>query len=99
MLGPTLPSQSDLVLAREHESELQAAERSYKRKRDKAEDKERVEDLVGPRAVGREGMLEKKKVKREGDREFRDKRDDAPEVDESTLLGGGDSFKEVCVCS
>ncbi|KAJ7589355.1 hypothetical protein C8J56DRAFT_888935 [Mycena floridula] len=41
VLGPTLPSTADLVLAREREEEERQAERSYKRKRDKAEDKGR----------------------------------------------------------
>lgn len=91
--GPTLPSASDLVLARELASETQEEERRYKRKRDKLEAKERVEDMVGPREVGREGMLEKKRAKREGDRAFRERGDDGLEMDESTLLGGGDSFK------
>lgn len=93
--GPTLPSASDLVLARELASEHRDEERSYKRKRDRVEAKERIEDMVGPREVGREGMLEKKKARREGDRAFREKGDDGfMETDETTLLGGGDSFKE-----
>lgn len=50
--------------------------------------------MVGPKEVGREGMLEKKRVKREGDREFREKGDDGFEADEKTLLGGGDSFRD-----
>ncbi|KAI0001867.1 hypothetical protein BJV77DRAFT_1063253 [Russula vinacea] len=45
-----------------------------------AEARERVEDAVGPREVGRERMLEKKRERRE-------------DVDEGTLMGGGDSFK------
>lgn len=95
VLGPTLPSSSDLVLARESASEYEAADRSYKRKRERAEEKERIEDLVGPKPVGREGMLEKKRARREGDRAFREKGDDGfVEADETTLLGGGDSFKE-----
>ncbi|KAJ7589316.1 hypothetical protein C8J56DRAFT_32330 [Mycena floridula] len=49
--------------------------------------------LVGPRELGRAGQLEKR-VKREGDRVFREKGDEGLEVDESTLLGGGDSFKD-----
>ncbi|KAJ7589397.1 hypothetical protein C8J56DRAFT_33403 [Mycena floridula] len=48
VLGPTLPSTADLVLAREREEQERKAERSYKRKRDKAEDKERIEEVVGP---------------------------------------------------
>lgn len=98
VLGPTLPSSADLTLSREAASEYESAERSYKRKRDRLEAKERVEDMVGPKEVGREGMLEKKRVKREGDRAFREKGDDGfVEADEKTLLGGGDSFKERCV--
>jgi hypothetical protein len=65
-----------------------------KRKRDRAEAKERVEDMVGPKEVGKEGMLEKKRARRETDRAFREKGDDGFEADESTLLGGGDSFRD-----
>jgi len=35
----------------------------------------------------------KKRVKRENDRDFREKGDEGLELDESTLMGGGDSFK------
>ena len=94
VLGPSLPSASDLVLARETASEIQDEERKYARKRARAEAKERVEDMVGPKAVGKEGMLENKRARREADRTFRDKGDDGFEADEGTLLGGGDSFKE-----
>lgn len=95
VIGPTLPSSSDLTLSREAASEFESTERSFKRKRDRLEAKERVEDMVGPKEVGREGMLEKKRAKREGDRAFREKGDDGfVEADEKTLLGGGDSFKE-----
>ncbi|KAG8219279.1 hypothetical protein J3R82DRAFT_142 [Butyriboletus roseoflavus] len=94
VIGPTLPSASDLVLARETTSEHRASERDLKRKRDRAEAKERLEDTVGPKEVGREGMLEKKRARRENDRAFREKGDDGYEADESTLLGGGDSFRD-----
>ena len=95
VLGPTLPTSSDLTLSHEAASEYEATDRSYKRKRDRLEAKERVEDMVGPKEVGREGMLEKKRARREGDRAFRDKGDDGfVEADEKTLLGGGDSFRE-----
>ncbi|KAL4068903.1 hypothetical protein V8B97DRAFT_768625 [Scleroderma yunnanense] len=93
-LGPSLPSASDLVLAREVTSEHQAAERDLKRKRERTEAKERLEDVVGPKEVGKEGMLEKKRARRENDRAFREKGDDGFEADESTLLGGGDSFRD-----
>jgi hypothetical protein len=98
--GPSLPSHSDMVLAREEESERHAADRQYKRKRDRIEDKERVEEIVGPKEVGREGMLEKKRVKRDSDRTFREKGDDGfMEADEGTLMGGGSDFKEQYVLS
>jgi hypothetical protein len=97
--GPTLPSAADLVLAREADTEYKSAERDYKRKRDKLEDKERIEEMVGPKDVGREGMLEKKRARREGDKAFREKGDDGfVEADETTLMGGGDSFKERYAC-
>jgi len=92
--GPTLPSSSDLVFARELARETQQEDRTLKRKRDKLEAKERIEEMVGPREVGREGALEKKRAKRESDRTFRDGGDDGFEADESVLLGGGDSFRD-----
>ncbi|KAH7906710.1 hypothetical protein BJ138DRAFT_1161996 [Hygrophoropsis aurantiaca] len=92
--GPTLPSTSDLVLARESASEQDAASRVASRKRERAEAKDRVEEMVGPKPVGREGILEKKRARREGDRAFREKGDEGLEADEGTLLGGGDSFKD-----
>ena len=97
MHGPTLPSASDLVLARETTAEVRDADRKNERKRARVEALERVEDVVGPKEVGREGMLEKKRARREADRAMRDKGDDGFEADERTLLGGGDSFKEQCV--
>ncbi|KAF9820774.1 hypothetical protein IEO21_01217 [Rhodonia placenta] len=92
--GPTLPSQADLTFAREAADEHRAAERDYGRKRERKEVKERVEEMVGPKEAGREGMLENKRVQRESDRAFRERGDEGLEVDESTLMGGGDSFKE-----
>jgi hypothetical protein len=91
--GPTLPPQGDRILAREAEEEKAVAEREYQRKRDRAEARDRIEDMVGPREVGRERMLEKKRERREGDRAFREKGDEGLDIDEGTLMGGGDSFK------
>ncbi|KAF8893728.1 hypothetical protein CPB84DRAFT_1826014 [Gymnopilus junonius] len=91
--GPAMPSAADLTLARELAREQAEEERAYKRKRDKLDTKERVEEMVGPKPVGREGQLEKKKLQRESNRAFREKGDEGLEVDESTLMGGGDSFK------
>lgn len=95
--GPTLPPQADRILAREDAEEKAAVERGYQRKRDKAEARERIEDMAGPREVGRERMLEKKRERREGDRAFREKGDEGLDIDEGTLMGGGDSFKAQCV--
>jgi hypothetical protein len=91
--GPTLPTQADRILTQEAAEEQAAAEREYQRKRDRAEARERLEDTVGPREVGRERMLEKKRERREGDRAFRERGDQGLEMDEGTLMGGGDSFK------
>ncbi|KAG5732638.1 hypothetical protein E4T56_gene16765 [Termitomyces sp. T112] len=95
MQGPTLPSASDLALSRELAVERDQEEWSYKRKRDRLEAKERIEDMVGPREMGREGILEKKRAKREADQSFREKGEDGFEADDTTLLGGGDSFKDM----
>jgi len=92
-MGPAMPSASDLTYANELKSEQRDEERTYKHKRNKMETKERIEEMVGPKPVGREGMLEKKQLRREGDRAFREKGDEGLEVDESTLMGGGDNFK------
>jgi hypothetical protein len=91
--GPAMPPGFDLTLAREQAAEHRDELKTYKRKRDKMETKERIEEMVGPKPVGREGMLEKKKLKRESDRDFREKGDEGLEMDETTLMGGGDSFK------
>lgn len=95
--GPTLPSTSDLTMAREQDAEVAEQDRKLKRKRDKLDEKDRIEDMVGPKAVGKEGMLEKKRAKRDSDKSFREKGDEGLEVDEATLLGGGDSFAQQCV--
>lgn len=95
VLGPTLPSRADRVLAEEEVEEQRAAELKRKRKRERAEDKDRLEDVVGPKEIGKAGMLENKRAKRENDKAFREKGDDGfVEADDKTLMGGGDSFKE-----
>ena len=95
--GPTLPTPSDITLARELADSQREEERSYKHAKNKKETKDRIEELVGPKPVGREGMLEKKALKREGDRAFREKGDEGLEVDDRTLMGGGDSFQAMWV--
>lgn len=97
MLGPTLPSQSDITYGREAAEEARKAEHDYKRKRDRKEEKDRVEDVVGPKEIGKEGMLEKKRARREADRNFREKGDDGFEADETTLMGSGGSFQDAYV--
>lgn len=97
MLGPTLPSQSDITYGREAAEEARKAEHDYKRKRDRKEAKDRVEDVVGPKEIGKEGMLEKKRARREADRNFREKGDDGFEADETTLMGSGGSFQDAYV--
>ncbi|KIY70993.1 hypothetical protein CYLTODRAFT_435459 [Cylindrobasidium torrendii FP15055 ss-10] len=91
--GPTLPSASDLTLAREADADFRDEERKYQRKKDRKEAKERVEDMVGPKEVGREGMMEKKRAIRESNKAFGERGDDGLEADESTLMGGNDSFQ------
>ncbi|KAI0673898.1 hypothetical protein C8Q78DRAFT_1019759 [Trametes maxima] len=93
VIGPSMPSASDRILAQETADEYRAAERDHQRKRDRREAKERIEDLVGPKEMGRAGQLEKKKVQREANRAYRDKGDEGLEVDDATLMGGGDSFQ------
>lgn len=92
--GPTLPSASDWTEQEEARREVGDQERKHSRKREREEGKERIEDIVGPRETGREGMLEKKRLKRESDRQARGEKDDAfTEVGEDALYGGGDSFQ------
>ncbi|KAI0778914.1 hypothetical protein BD413DRAFT_632463 [Trametes elegans] len=93
VIGPAMPSAADRQFAQEAADEHRAAERDYKRKRERKEAKERMEDLVGPKEVGRAGQLEKKKAQREANRAYREKGDEGLEVDDSTLMGGGDSFQ------
>ena len=96
--GPTLPSAADLQLAREDAASAASMTRLAQRRRERGEDRARVEDAVGPKEVGREGLLEKKRATREADRAFREaKGDGGLEVSEDVLMGGGGSFKERCV--
>lgn len=95
VLGPTLPSHADRVLAEEEAEERRAAELQRKRKRGRAEDKDRLEDMVGPKEIGKAGMLENKRAKRENDKAFRERGDDGfMETDDNSLMGSGDGFKE-----
>ena len=98
--GPTLPTAADLQLAREDARDAQASERVAGKKRAWAEERDRVEDMVGPREVGREAMLEKKRARREADKSFRDAKDDdgGGDLDADALMAG-DSFQAAYVHS
>ncbi|QRV94491.1 hypothetical protein RhiJN_22509 [Ceratobasidium sp. AG-Ba] len=99
-IGPTLPpgpslSSSDRTLQREAEIETVKRERRVLNKRTR----ERLEDEdggIGPKQVGREGMMEKKRARREEDRAMRDRKEDGGlEIGEDFLMGSGsnDSFR------
>ena len=89
--GPTLPTSGDLTLAQESAESARLAELSAQRKRSRVEERERIDDMVGPKPIGREGQLEKKRARRENDRAARDQKDDAiGDWDESVLMGSGD---------
>jgi hypothetical protein len=94
-LGPTLPSASDLTLQREAGVESAQLERRIAKKR--ARDRLQDEDGgIGPKAVGREGMMEKKRARREDDKAMRDRKEDGGlEMREDVLMGAGsnDSFQ------
>ena len=78
------------------EAETAAADRVLERKRERRDAREREEEVNGPRAIGKERMLEKKAERRANDRAFRERGDEGLEVDEATLMGGG-SFQQECV--
>jgi len=92
--GPSLPSASDMQYVREVADDLKTRSMQASRRHDRTEQRERVDELVGPKESGREGMLEKKRVARESDKSYRDAKDDgALEFNDNDLLGGSDSFK------
>lgn len=66
-------------------------ERRLSKKRARQEDADRIEDTIGPKPVGREGIQEKKRARRENDRSFREKDNDL-DIDADALMGG-DSFQ------
>lgn len=95
ILGPTLPSASDLTLFRESAAEGAKQDRkaSHKRARERLEDED---GGIGPKQVGREGAMEKKRARRDEDRAMKDRKDDRGlEISEDLLMGAGgsDSFK------
>lgn len=96
--GPSLPGPSGLGNDRQYNRELDAErldrERRASRKRAREEENERIDDVIGPKSVGREGALEAKRARRDNDRTFRER-----EVEEDfgdDFLIGSDSFKSRC---
>lgn len=90
--GPTFPRPGDLTLAQESAESARLTELSVQRKRARVEERERVDEMLGPKPMGREGQLEKKRARRESDRATRDQKDDAiGDWDESVLMGSGDA--------
>lgn len=101
-MGPGIPSFQDLSLRNEmiEEDRRQAREDSVKelraaRKADRAEQKERLDEIL-PRADAgtRERKLEKRQAVNDKMREFRDKSPGMDGGDEKELMGGGDSLDE-----
>lgn len=93
-----MPSAADIAYAREYADNMAAEDRKYKNKKDKLEARDRLEDIVGPKAVGKEAQLEKRRAQRDNDRAFREEKESGGlEVDETTLMGTGDSFKDAYV--
>ncbi|KUI73195.1 hypothetical protein VM1G_09066 [Cytospora mali] len=96
--GPGIPNVGDLTLQREAAAEAREsriADLRLARKADRAEQKERLDDLV-PRAEPgtRERKLEKKALVNDKMRSFREKGDAMEEVGDGELMGGGDSLDE-----
>lgn len=98
--GPGIPTTGDLALQREaaaEEHESRIAGLRLARKADRAQQKERLDELV-PRAEAgtRERKLEKKALVNDKMRAFRDRGggDAMEEVGEGDLMGGGDSLDE-----
>jgi hypothetical protein len=96
--GPGIPSLQDLEVQREvaEEDRLDSlAQLRLERKADRAEQKVRLEELV-PRAEAgtRERKLEKKKELNDKMKGFRERSPGAAEVNDSELMGGGDSVAE-----
>ena len=97
--GPSLPDRlgpsSDRQYDRELDAERLDRERRASRKRAREEDNERIDNVIGPKAVGREGVLEAKRARRENDRTFREREAEDDLGDD--FLMGGDSFKSRCI--
>jgi hypothetical protein len=92
-LGPS-PPHADWMLAGEAE-ERRVVGLQQKRIREYAEDKDRAKDTVDSEEISEAGMLEKRGQTRQG-QDFQRGDDGSMEVDEGTLMGSGDSFRQRC---
>jgi len=97
MQGPSWPNASDIQYSREEAAERDARDRQNSRKRARVEERDRIEDAVGPREVGREATLANKRARRDADRSFRDAKDDGGDDLDADALMTGDSFQAACV--
>jgi len=93
--GPVIPTLEDLALRREEaESEQQSQLTALRqaRKADRQLQKERLDDVLPPKADAgtRERRLEKRAALNEKMRAFRDPSPGGQEVNESELIGGGE---------
>ncbi|KAK7742364.1 hypothetical protein SLS53_004509 [Cytospora paraplurivora] len=96
--GPGIPTTTDLMLQREADAEAhesRVSELRLARKADRAQQKERLDEII-PRAEPgtRERKLEKKALVNDKMRAFREKGDAMEEVGEGDLMGGGDSLDD-----
>jgi len=99
--GPSMPSPADAHFYAEEAAEATAAQASLSRKRARAEERDRLDDALGVSKsdlVGKEGQLERKRARAEGDRAFRNARSDDTgglDIQEDILMGSSaaDSFR------
>ncbi|KAH8194306.1 hypothetical protein TruAng_011529 [Truncatella angustata] len=96
--GPGIPSLQDLEVRRElidEDRDDSIAQLRQERKADRKEQKAKLEELV-PRAEAgtRERQLEKKKEINEKMKGFRERSPGAAEVNDTELMGGGDTLDE-----
>ena len=75
---------------KEEELEFMKKLEKIQRKKFRKENEDLMDELL-PKATGRERLLEKKAIRREGARN----REDSPEIfKERDIMGGGDDFKQ-----
>lgn len=98
VVGPAMPTVTDRQLLREQEEERAAVQLQLAKSRERQEKKDRIEDQIGPKEVGRAGQLEKKRAQRESNKAAADAKDDAGlEINDRDLMGGSDNFHDMSV--